>query len=73
VSLLQGPPESHADFFLSLLQSESDEALEVAVTQVFREFGSVWVKIRRDAKHMPFAFCQYSVSNFLLLFSDKPS
>ena len=48
--------------YFSLLQSESDEALEVAVTQVFREYGTVWVKIRRDAKHMPFAFCQYTVS-----------
>jgi hypothetical protein len=46
----------------SLLQSETDEALEVAVTQIFREFGVVYVKIRRDPKHMPFAFCQYTVS-----------
>jgi hypothetical protein len=46
----------------SLLQSESDVALEVAVTQVFREFGPVWVKIRRDPKQMPFAFCQFRVS-----------
>jgi len=32
----------------------------MAVTQVFREYGPVYVKIRRDAKHMPFAFCQYT-------------
>jgi len=32
----------------------------MAVTQVFREFGPVYVKIRRDTKHMPFAFCQYT-------------
>jgi len=32
----------------------------MAVTQVFREYGPVFVKIRRDAKHMPFAFCQYT-------------
>ena len=34
----------------------------MAVTQVFREFGPVFVKIRRDIKQMPFAFCQYTVS-----------
>ncbi|KHJ30582.1 putative rna recognition domain-containing protein [Erysiphe necator] len=45
---------------ISLLQSESDEALAAAVLEVFREFGTVFVKIRRDAKHMPFAFCQYT-------------
>jgi hypothetical protein len=46
----------------SLLQSEGEETLQMAVTQVFREFGPVFVKIRRDAKQMPFAFCQYTVS-----------
>jgi hypothetical protein len=35
----------------------------VAVTQIFREYGSVYVKIRRDGKQMPFAFCQYTVSS----------
>jgi hypothetical protein len=54
------------DFVLSLLQSESEEALQVAVTQVFREYGPVFVKIRRDAKQMPFAFCQYTVSPYSL-------
>lgn len=34
----------------------------MSVTQVFREFGPVFVKIRRDTKQMPFAFCQYTVS-----------
>ncbi|KAF8849702.1 hypothetical protein BDZ45DRAFT_718148 [Acephala macrosclerotiorum] len=53
-------PPSSCVFVANLLQSETDEALEVAVTQVFREYGTVWVKIRRDSKHMPFAFCQYS-------------
>ena len=37
------------------------------MTSVFREFGQVWVKIRRDHKNMPFAFCQYSVCLPLLL------
>ncbi|KAK6580647.1 hypothetical protein PZA11_006883 [Diplocarpon coronariae] len=53
-------PPSSCVFVANLLQSEGDEALEVAVTQVFREYGTVYVKIRRDAKHMPFAFCQYT-------------
>ena len=48
--------------FQSLLQSEGEETLQMAVTQVFREFGPVFVKIRRDSKQMPFAFCQYTVS-----------
>ncbi|KAH7386150.1 hypothetical protein BKA64DRAFT_725872 [Cadophora sp. MPI-SDFR-AT-0126] len=53
-------PPSSCVFVANLLQSEGDEALEVAVTQIFREYGTVYVKIRRDAKHMPFAFCQYT-------------
>jgi hypothetical protein len=45
----------------------------MAVTQVFREFGPVFVKIRRDAKQMPFAFCQYtvSISTYLSIFTDS--
>ncbi|XMA14794.1 hypothetical protein WAI453_007585 [Rhynchosporium graminicola] len=53
-------PPSSCVFVANLLQSEGDEALEVAVTQIFREYGTVYVKIRRDTKHMPFAFCQYT-------------
>ena len=56
----------------SLLQSENEDSLQMAVTQVFREYGPVYVKIRRDGKHMPFAFCQYTVGCYqavLLLFS----
>lgn len=51
----------------SLLQSETDGNLTAAVHQVFSEYGKVYVKIRRDAKHMPFAFCQYTVSYGVLL------
>ncbi|KAF4635113.1 hypothetical protein G7Y89_g2980 [Cudoniella acicularis] len=54
-------PPSCCVFVANLLQSESEEALQAAVTQVFREFGPVYVKIRRDAKQMPFAFCQYTI------------
>jgi hypothetical protein len=46
-----------------LLQSETEEALQAAVTKVFSEYGIVFVKIRRDPKQMPFAFCQYTVSS----------
>ncbi|PBP17134.1 RNA recognition domain-containing protein [Diplocarpon rosae] len=68
-------PPSSCVFVANLLQSEGDEALEVAVTQVFREYGTVYVKIRRDAKHMPFAFCQYTVSGdpFSFLFTQSLS
>lgn len=45
----------------SLTQMESDETLEAEVTRIFSEFGTVFVKIRRDQKNMPFAFCQFTV------------
>jgi hypothetical protein len=41
---------------------EDEQELEAGVLAVFREYGMVFVKIRRDAKNMPFAFCQYAVS-----------
>ena len=45
----------------SLSHTRSDEELEVSVKTVFQAFGTVYVKIRRDNKGMPFAFCQYEV------------
>ena len=56
------PPNTTQLTWASLLQSESEMALEMAVTQAFRGYGSVYVKIRRDPKQMPFAFCQFTVS-----------
>ncbi|KAF7913933.1 uncharacterized protein EAF01_000339 [Botrytis porri] len=53
-------PPSCCVFVANLLQSENEDSLQMAVTQVFREYGPVYVKIRRDGKHMPFAFCQYT-------------
>ncbi|ESZ90545.1 hypothetical protein SBOR_9068 [Sclerotinia borealis F-4128] len=53
-------PPSCCVFVANLLQSENEDSLQMAVTQVFREYGAVYVKIRRDGKHMPFAFCQYT-------------
>ena len=47
----------------SLTQSDTDDQLEYAVTQAFQQFGNVYVKIRRDARQMPFAFAQYTVSH----------
>lgn len=46
----------------SLSHTRSDEELEVSVKTVFQTFGTVYVKIRRDNKGMPFAFCQYEVT-----------
>lgn len=45
----------------SLASGSSDEELTDAVTEVFGQFGTVYVKIRRDSRGMPYAFCQYTV------------
>lgn len=50
----------------SLSSLRTDDQLDFSVTKVFQEFGTVWVKIRRDSKGMPFAFCQYEVHNIIL-------
>ncbi len=47
----------------SLVSARTDDQLELAVKNVFQTFGPVYVKIRRDSKGMPFAFCQYEVSS----------
>lgn len=48
--------------FPSLTQAFDDQRLEIEVTKYFSQFGTVFVKIRRDSRHMPFAFCQFTVS-----------
>lgn len=48
---------------LSLPEHKDDRALEAAVTREFSKYGTVFVKIRRDSNHMPFAFCQFTVSS----------
>ncbi|KAI9740107.1 MAG: hypothetical protein M1818_004858 [Claussenomyces sp. TS43310] len=53
-------PPSACVFVANLLQTEDEQQLEYAVTKVFRQFGHVFVKIRRDSKNMPFAFCQFT-------------
>lgn len=50
----------------SLVSARTDDQLELAVKNVFQTFGTVYVKIRRDSKGMPFAFCQYAVSVTIL-------
>lgn len=48
--------------FCSLPQSQSDETLEAAVTEMFSKFGTVFVKIRRDTRNqMPYGFAQFTV------------
>ena len=56
----------------SLVQTQSDDQLEHHVHVAFLQYGTCYVKIRRDARGMPFAFVQYEVSeklvaNFLLI------
>ena len=51
--------------YYSLSSLRSDDQLEHSVTQAFSVFGNVYVKIRRDNKGMPFAFCQYEVARVL--------
>ncbi|KAI1812249.1 hypothetical protein GGS20DRAFT_591914 [Poronia punctata] len=53
------PPEACV-FVANLPEAKSDTVLEVGVTKAFSIFGPVFVKIRRDHKNMPFAFCQYT-------------
>ncbi|KAL8659688.1 MAG: hypothetical protein Q9226_000313 [Calogaya cf. arnoldii] len=54
-------PPNACVFVANLTQSKSDDQLEHSVSEVFQAFGNVYVKIRRDGKGMPFAFCQYEV------------
>ena len=47
---------------LSLLESATDEKLAEALTVVFGRYGTVFVKIKRKATNMPYAFVQFTVS-----------
>ncbi|PHH88397.1 hypothetical protein CDD83_7594 [Cordyceps sp. RAO-2017] len=47
-------------FVANLPQQYSDRKLEEEVTRAFSQFGIVFVKIKRDCRSMPFAFCQYT-------------
>lgn len=48
---------------ISLPDHVRDSRLEAELTRVFSQYGIVFVKIRRDSRNMPFAFCQYTVSH----------
>ncbi|KAL3420180.1 RNA recognition domain-containing protein [Phlyctema vagabunda] len=47
-------------FVANLSQQKKDAQLEAGVIQIFRQYGTVFVKVRRDGSNMPFAFCQYT-------------
>lgn len=55
-------PPSACIFVANLQKEEDEQTLEVAVTQTFRIYGHVYVKVRRDAVNNPYAFVQYTVS-----------
>jgi hypothetical protein len=51
-----------ANLTTTSLNSQHDEVeLEAAVTEVFRKYGTVYVKITRDKKNMPMGFVQFTV------------
>jgi len=50
---------------LSLPESKDDHSLIAELTREFSRFGTVSVKIRRDGRNMPFAFCQYTASDII--------
>ncbi|KAL8366895.1 hypothetical protein RB595_003214 [Gaeumannomyces hyphopodioides] len=53
-------PPTACVFVANLPEPKEDRALEAAVTREFSKYGTVFIKIRRDPHHMPFAFCQYT-------------
>ncbi|KAI0112859.1 hypothetical protein F4814DRAFT_449311 [Daldinia grandis] len=53
-------PATACVFVANLPEFVRDARLEVELTRAFSKFGIVFVKIRRDQRNMPFAFCQYT-------------
>ncbi|KAK1255964.1 hypothetical protein MKX07_008223 [Trichoderma sp. CBMAI-0711] len=53
-------PSSACVFVANLSQAVDDRRLEIEVTKYFSQYGTVFVKIRRDSRQMPFAFCQFT-------------
>ncbi|OTB07318.1 hypothetical protein M426DRAFT_8696 [Hypoxylon sp. CI-4A] len=53
-------PATACVFVANLPDSVRDSRLEAELTRVFSRYGVVFVKIRRDNRNMPFAFCQYT-------------
>ncbi|KAL9118568.1 MAG: hypothetical protein Q9187_004887 [Circinaria calcarea] len=52
-------PPNACVFVANLSTSRTDDQLEHSVQREFSAFGTVYVKIRRDSRGMPYAFCQY--------------
>ncbi|KAI9668350.1 MAG: hypothetical protein M1829_005554 [Trizodia sp. TS-e1964] len=52
-------PPSACVFVANLCNKKTDTELEKSVMDIFGQYGQCWVKIRRDNRGMPFAFCQY--------------
>lgn len=46
----------------SLVQTQTDDQLEHHVQLAFSEFGTCYVKIRRDERGMPYSFVQFDAS-----------
>ncbi|KAJ2976737.1 hypothetical protein NQ176_g4770 [Zarea fungicola] len=53
-------PPTACIFVANLAQAYDDKILEKEVTNTFIHWGDVFVKIRRDVRGMPFAFCQFT-------------
>ncbi|KAI1141001.1 hypothetical protein F5Y05DRAFT_410851 [Hypoxylon sp. FL0543] len=53
-------PATACVFVANLPDCVRDSRLEAELTRVFSQYGIVFVKIRRDQRNMPFAFCQFT-------------
>ncbi|KAL2689365.1 hypothetical protein Neosp_003418 [[Neocosmospora] mangrovei] len=53
-------PSEACVFVANLNQNYDDLTLQSAVTKVFNLYGTVFVKIKRDKRQMPFGFAQYT-------------
>ncbi|KAI1370722.1 hypothetical protein F4677DRAFT_457660 [Hypoxylon crocopeplum] len=53
-------PATACVFVANLPDYVGDARLEIELTRAFSKYGIVFVKIRRDQRNMPFAFCQYT-------------
>ncbi|RDW77401.1 hypothetical protein BP6252_05454 [Coleophoma cylindrospora] len=53
-------PPAYCIFVANLLATASDEVLTASVTEAFRKYGQVFVKVRRDNKGMPYSFAQFT-------------
>ncbi|KAI6089372.1 hypothetical protein F4821DRAFT_257166 [Hypoxylon rubiginosum] len=47
-------------FVANLPEHVRDTRLEASLTKVCSQYGMVFVKIRRDSRNMPYAFCQFT-------------